>query len=207
MAGYEPPSFSLGLNLGLVSKPQIASDKHPTQTSAPYDEDFGIEVMDSDPESQPEPPWILKRLKQGPTTTPTTKTSSPRVVDNDIENFSSEDDFLKGVVYDIDAEDGMAYITGKVDPHKILKKLVKSGKHAQLCWVEIGNQYTYSQDGSYLHPRGREPYYEDPYPYLSSYRRDSYWDGYNGPGYNSYYPHQPMPHYYTPQVPYNPYYC
>lgn len=114
--------------------------------------------------------------------------------------------FFLGVVYDIDAEEGMAYITGKVDPHKILKKLVKSGKHAQLCWVEIGNQYTYSQDGSYLHPRGREPYYEDPYPYLSSYRRDSYWDGYNGPGYNSYYPHQPMPHYYPPQVPYNPYY-
>ncbi|KAM3729340.1 hypothetical protein ACB098_12G004000 [Castanea mollissima] len=113
---------------------------------------------------------------------------------------------ISGVVYDIDAEEGMAYITGKADPHKILKKLVKSGKHAQLCWVEIGNQYTYSQDGSYLHPRGREPYYEDPYPYLSSYRRDSYWDGYNGPGYNSYYPHQPMPHYYPPQVPYNPYY-
>lgn len=95
MAGYDPPSFSLGLDLGLDSEPQIAPDKHPTQTPAPHDEDFGPEVMDSDPESRPEPPRILKRLRRGPTTTPTTKTPSPRAVDDDIEDFSSEDDFLK----------------------------------------------------------------------------------------------------------------
>ncbi|KAF3953792.1 hypothetical protein CMV_020798 [Castanea mollissima] len=96
MAGYEPPSFSLGLDLGLDSEPQIAPDKHPTQKPAPHDEDFGPEVMDSDPESRPEPPRILKRLRRGPTTTsPTTKTPSSHVVDDDIEDFSSEDDFLK----------------------------------------------------------------------------------------------------------------
>ena len=93
MAGYEPPSFSLGLDLGLDSELQIAPDKHPTQTPAPRDENFGPEVMDSDPESRPEPPRILRR---GPTTTPTTKTPSSHVVDDDIEDFSSEDDFLKG---------------------------------------------------------------------------------------------------------------
>ena len=92
MAGYEPPSFSLGLDLGLDSEPQIAPDKHPTQTPAPRDENFGPEVMDSDPE----PPRILKRLRRGPTTTPTTKTPSSHAVDDDIEDFSSEDDFLKG---------------------------------------------------------------------------------------------------------------
>ena len=96
MAGYDPPSFSLGLDLGLDSEPQIAPDKHPTQTPAPHDEDFGPEVMDSDPESRPEPPRILKRLRRGPTTTPTTKTPSSHAVDDDIEDFSSEDDFLKG---------------------------------------------------------------------------------------------------------------
>ena len=51
MAGYEPPSFSLGLDLGLDSEPQIAPDKHPTQTPAPHDEDLGPEVMDLNPES------------------------------------------------------------------------------------------------------------------------------------------------------------
>ena len=96
MAGYDPPSFSLGLDLGLDSEPQIAPDKHPTQTPTPLDEDFRHEVMDSDPESRPEPPRILKHLKRGPTTTLTTKTPSPRAVDDDIEDFSSEDDFLKG---------------------------------------------------------------------------------------------------------------
>ena len=96
MAGYEPPSFSLGLDPGLDSEPHIAPDKHPTQISAPHDEDLGPEVMDLDPESQLELPRILKRLKRGPTTTSTTRTPSPRAIDDDIEDFSSEDDFLKG---------------------------------------------------------------------------------------------------------------
>ena len=52
--------------------------------------------MDSNLESRPEPPQILKRLRRDPTTTLTTKTSSPCAVDDDIEDFSSEDDFLKG---------------------------------------------------------------------------------------------------------------
>ena len=96
MARYEPPSFSLGLDLGLDSEPQIAPNKHPTQTPTPHDEDFRPEVMDSNPESRPEPPLILKRLKRDPTTPLTTKTLSPCAVDDDIEDFSSEDDFLKG---------------------------------------------------------------------------------------------------------------
>ncbi|KAF3960116.1 hypothetical protein CMV_015144 [Castanea mollissima] len=95
MVGYEPPSFFVGLDLGLNSDPQIAPDKHPTQTLAPHDEDFRPEVMDSDLESQPEPPRILKHLRRGPTTTPTIKTPSPYAVDDEIEGFSSKDDFLK----------------------------------------------------------------------------------------------------------------
>ncbi|KAL0000830.1 hypothetical protein SO802_014611 [Lithocarpus litseifolius] len=103
MAGYEPPSFSLGLDLGLDSEPQIAPpDKHPTQTPAPHDEDFGPEVMDSDPESRPEPPRILKRLRRGPTTTPTTKTPSKREL---ISLFSQlvhyEEHFVNGGSYSL----------------------------------------------------------------------------------------------------------
>nr|POE57797.1 hypothetical protein CFP56_66935 [Quercus suber] len=59
--------------------------------------------MDSDPESRPEPPQILKRLRRGPTTTPTTKT---RAVDDDIEDFSSEDDFLKEHIIEQQVEFG-----------------------------------------------------------------------------------------------------
>jgi hypothetical protein len=127
-------------------------------------------------------------------------------------NFFCSIKFLLGVVYDIDVQEGMAYISGKVDPHKILKKLVKSGKHAKLCWVEIGNQYTYYQDD--MHPPsrgGRDPYWDD-YSrdsYLNSYRsRTPYWDNGYRPGYNSYYQYQPpmTNNYYQPHAPYNPYY-
>ncbi|KAF3953788.1 hypothetical protein CMV_020794 [Castanea mollissima] len=60
--------------------------------------------MDSDPESRPEPPRILKRLRRGPTATPTTKTPSSHAVDDDIEDFSSEDDFLKEMITAFDED-------------------------------------------------------------------------------------------------------
>ncbi|GLT73321.1 hypothetical protein SLA2020_451890 [Shorea laevis] len=90
MAGCEPPSFSLGLDLGLDWEPQ--------------DEVFGPEVLDSDPEIGPEPPRILKRLRRGPTTATKTpllqkRLDSPQSFcarDDEIEEFSSQDgDFLR----------------------------------------------------------------------------------------------------------------
>ncbi|KAK3227902.1 hypothetical protein Dsin_007764 [Dipteronia sinensis] len=45
---------------------------------------------------------------------------------------------INGVTYSIDAQQGVAYISGKVDPGKILKMLAKSGKHAELCWIDSG---------------------------------------------------------------------
>ncbi|XP_054817073.1 heavy metal-associated isoprenylated plant protein 32-like [Prosopis cineraria] len=47
---------------------------------------------------------------------------------------------IKGVSYDLDAEEGMIYISGKVDPQKILSKITKHGKHAELCWMKTGDQ-------------------------------------------------------------------
>ncbi|XP_040988800.1 uncharacterized protein LOC121236438 isoform X1 [Juglans microcarpa x Juglans regia] len=112
MAGYEPPSFSLGLDLGIDSELQVSFEEFPVQipasdpvTNGPAngDEAFLPEVMDSDPETVPEPPRILKRLRRGP---PTTKTPSFRLlqesqqscgaVDDEIEEFSSQDEgFLR----------------------------------------------------------------------------------------------------------------
>ncbi|KAJ4725211.1 Metal ion binding protein [Melia azedarach] len=48
---------------------------------------------------------------------------------------------IKGASYTIDVEEGMAYVTGRVNPTKLLRKL-KSGNYANLCWVSAGNQIT-----------------------------------------------------------------
>ncbi|KAB1228055.1 hypothetical protein CJ030_MR4G024735 [Morella rubra] len=116
MAGYEPPSFSLGLDLGLDSEPQNVPEEPPTRVPSPDpvphgsgngDEDCGPEVVDSDPEVGPEPPRLLKRLRRGP---PSTKAASVRklrespqlscAVDDEIEEFSSQDnDFLRAPFY------------------------------------------------------------------------------------------------------------
>lgn len=50
--------------------------------------------------------------------------------------------YFSGASYTIDAEEGMAYITGRANPRKLLRKL-QSGKYANLCWVSAGNQITY----------------------------------------------------------------
>ncbi|KDO61548.1 hypothetical protein CISIN_1g038889mg, partial [Citrus sinensis] len=46
---------------------------------------------------------------------------------------------IDGVTYSIDAQQGIAYISGKVEPGTLLKLLAKAGKHAELCWVDSGN--------------------------------------------------------------------
>ncbi|KAG7953799.1 hypothetical protein I3843_12G128300 [Carya illinoinensis] len=108
MAGYEPPSFDLGIDSELQESfeefpVQIVASDPITNGPANGDEAFLPEVMDSDPETVPEPPRILKRLRRGP---PTTKMPSFRLfresqqfcgaVDDEIEEFSSQDEgFLR----------------------------------------------------------------------------------------------------------------
>ncbi|KAJ6392395.1 hypothetical protein OIU77_026205 [Salix suchowensis] len=88
---------------------------------------------------------------------------------------------IKGVSYAIDVEQGMAYIRGRVDPNKLLKKLSKGGKHADICWVETGNMNPYMNNGYQYPPPGAG--YPQPGP------------GYH-PGYAmaSYYPKRPPPY-------------
>ncbi|KAB2614094.1 hypothetical protein D8674_036410 [Pyrus ussuriensis x Pyrus communis] len=42
---------------------------------------------------------------------------------------------IRGVSYSIDAEAGMAYVAGTVDPNTLLTSFAKAGKHAQLLRV------------------------------------------------------------------------
>ncbi|KAJ6414345.1 hypothetical protein OIU84_007042 [Salix udensis] len=92
---------------------------------------------------------------------------------------------IKGVSYAIDVEQGMAYIRGRVDPNKLLKKLSKGGKHADICWVETGNMNPYMNNGYQYPPPGSG--YPQPGP--------GYHPGYH-PGYAmaSYYPKRPPPY-------------
>ncbi|KAJ6708640.1 METAL ION-BINDING PROTEIN [Salix koriyanagi] len=89
---------------------------------------------------------------------------------------------IKGVSYAIDVEQGMAYVRGRVDPNKLLKKLSKGGKHADICWVETGNMNPYMNNGYQYPPPGAG--YPQPGP--------GYHPGYH-PGYAmaSYYPKRP----------------
>uniref|UniRef100_A0A6N2K4H4 HMA domain-containing protein n=1 Tax=Salix viminalis TaxID=40686 RepID=A0A6N2K4H4_SALVM len=97
----------------------------------------------------------------------------------------TRDRFSSGVSYAIDVEQGMAYIRGRVDPNKLLKKLSKGGKHADICWVETGNMNPYMNNGYQYPPPGAG--YPQPGP--------GYHPGYH-PGYAmaSYYPKRPPPY-------------
>lgn len=44
-----------------------------------------------------------------------------------------------GATYNIDAQQGIAHISGKVNVTSLLKMLAKAGRHAELCWVDFGN--------------------------------------------------------------------
>ncbi|XP_050220572.1 uncharacterized protein LOC126670788 [Mercurialis annua] len=121
----EPPSFSLGLDLELESEPEfIPENPPPTQlqqqvrqhysainvgsTSGPLlndgNDDFGLQVMDSDPESGPSSPRVFKRLRKGPGSAINELEVKKRVKeeqvfsvnngDDDIEEFSSQEDFI-----------------------------------------------------------------------------------------------------------------
>ena len=53
------------------------------------------------------------------------------------------------VSYSIDAQQGLAYISGKVEPHNILRMLGKAGKHVRLSHVHYGNQTPARLDNCY----------------------------------------------------------
>ncbi|KAG8658187.1 hypothetical protein MANES_03G129000v8 [Manihot esculenta] len=124
MADIEPPSFSLGLDLDAEPEPQILTRHHQQSglNSAPgrssctllqddnddgyfqprvtnsEEDDFGLQVMDSDPEDGPYSPRIFKRLRRGPAIEePRLKNKEKDVVccDDEIEEFSSQEDLVR----------------------------------------------------------------------------------------------------------------
>ncbi|XP_015898383.4 uncharacterized protein LOC107431874 [Ziziphus jujuba] len=115
MADYAAPSFSLGLDLGFDSEPQIpveeeeCSSPKPAPVPAPVldpnanahrqdGKEFETEVAeDSDPETGPQEkrPRILKRLRRGPSQLRETPPSSFNLDDDEIEEFSSQEDSLE----------------------------------------------------------------------------------------------------------------
>ncbi|TYK23252.1 uncharacterized protein E5676_scaffold142G003010 [Cucumis melo var. makuwa] len=101
MAYYEPPSFSLGLDLGFDLSPQIPLPDEPSSNSSvgvnisSKQDDGG--VVDCIGEIGQVSPRKFKRLKRGParcSSVSKKRESSPlfSVVDDDIEQFSSQED-------------------------------------------------------------------------------------------------------------------
>ncbi|KAI3828305.1 hypothetical protein L1987_02405 [Smallanthus sonchifolius] len=106
MADFEAPSFSLGLDFDLLdSEPQIATatelNKAPTTSNhfsvagtilEDNDEDFEtLTVVDSDSENRGSSPK-LKRLRRGSTVKEDLQSSEVVVDDDDIDDFSSQED-------------------------------------------------------------------------------------------------------------------
>ncbi|XP_061342282.1 uncharacterized protein LOC133288513 [Gastrolobium bilobum] len=90
MADCEAPSFSLGLDLAHETPPHS-----PINPPNHDDDDLGPQVSDSDPETRPDPPRrILKRLRRGPPQSLPKQVEPPSRLDgdDDIEDFSSQDD-------------------------------------------------------------------------------------------------------------------
>ncbi|KAL5735980.1 hypothetical protein ACOSP7_030442 [Xanthoceras sorbifolium] len=124
MADFEPPSFSLGLDLESQSVPRIQTaapfNPSPQSQDSPANAAFRTgedletlpeleraEVEDSDVEPEPESTRVLKRLRRGPGPRLTTQSLSSAVAkkqefertccgngDDDIEEFSSPEDLL-----------------------------------------------------------------------------------------------------------------
>lgn len=114
MADIEPPSFSLDLDLDDEHDPQIEFGNHSDRNPAPDPcpnfplpgedgDEIGPQVMDSDPESDPDQPRLFKRLRRGLGTEKSSANKrdfqppSANDGDEDIEEFSSQEDVVRVV--------------------------------------------------------------------------------------------------------------
>ncbi|PON51509.1 Rho GTPase-activating protein [Parasponia andersonii] len=112
MADCEAPSFSLGFEFGFESEPQAAVEEHSvlpkpapdtpgidssdrTPIDGDGDEKFGHDVADLDPETGPEPPRVLKRLRRGPPQLREMPPASSCNGEEEIEEFSSQEDIFQ----------------------------------------------------------------------------------------------------------------
>nr|KJB22063.1 hypothetical protein B456_004G027700 [Gossypium raimondii] len=106
MANFDAPSFSLGLDFDADSEPQLPAEDHLEPILAPNpsasfniieenaDEFESEQVMDSDPDTRPDPPRVLKRLRRAADESSAAKKESEKTLvwdngDDDIEEFSS----------------------------------------------------------------------------------------------------------------------
>lgn len=108
MDSIEPPSFSLGFDLDDASDPQSSSNLNPSSADDPLiGDEPGLTVSDSDQELEPNfASPVLKRLRRGINTDKCSAKSDRAVAteflsykedrDDDIEEFSSPEDFPAG---------------------------------------------------------------------------------------------------------------
>ncbi|WRX17482.1 hypothetical protein QQP08_009969 [Theobroma cacao] len=87
--------------------------------------------------------------------------------------------YSSDVSYSIDAQQGLVYISGKVEPHKILRMLGNAGKHVRLSHLQYGNQTPGRLENccNNLSPR-YSPYRNINYGYFRCERIDGYTDDY-----------------------------
>ncbi|MBA0730848.1 hypothetical protein Golax_022768, partial [Gossypium laxum] len=72
---------------------------------------------------------------------------------------------IKGATYTIDAEQGMAFVSGRANSKSILKKLRKSG--LEVAWIKTGKPTIYSSHGHGYYQTN--PYLQYPYQYCHPY--------------------------------------
>ncbi|XP_021288012.1 heavy metal-associated isoprenylated plant protein 32 [Herrania umbratica] len=79
---------------------------------------------------------------------------------------------IPGATFSIDAN-GLARVSGNIDPGKTLKLLAKAGKHAQMYWIDSGTNQPAAERRDHHHhfddPQGRywqaNHQYYHPYPF------------------------------------------
>ncbi|KAA3472553.1 SKI family transcriptional corepressor 2-like [Gossypium australe] len=72
---------------------------------------------------------------------------------------------IKGATYTIDAEQGLAFVSGRANSKSILKKLRKSG--LEVAWIRTGKLNIYSSHGHGYYQTN--PYLQYPYQYCHPY--------------------------------------
>lgn len=69
---------------------------------------------------------------------------------------------------------GLAYVKGKMDPHTVLKKLKKGGKHAMIHWITYGPERDDQYQPNHPHLSLLHGHAYD--PYINYYANDPYYD-------------------------------